>query len=82
METFLTTLLKKIVEHPESLTVTISQDDYSIILSVQADQSDCGRIIGKKGKTINAIRHLAYLWTRTNKQQEISHKRITIHLNP
>ncbi|HLD26520.1 MAG TPA: KH domain-containing protein [Patescibacteria group bacterium] len=82
MEAFLTTLLKKIVAHPQSLMVTLSQDDYSFILSVHSDESDYGRIIGKKGKTINALRHLTYLWTRRNKQSSESNKKITIHLNP
>ncbi len=82
MESFLSSVLKKIVAHPESLVITLSQDDYAIILSVQADESDCGRIIGKKGKTINAIRHLTYLWTRTTTQQDSAHKKIIIHLNP
>lgn len=82
MEEFLTKLLKKIVANPQGLVVTLSEDDYSFILSVQSDQADCGRIIGKRGKTINALRHLAYVWTHTKGAQTITHKKIVIHLNP
>lgn len=82
MEAFLTALLKKIVANPQALVVAVSEDDYSFILSVQSDQADCGRIIGKRGKTINAIRHLTYVWTHTKGSQTIGNKKIVIQLNP
>lgn len=82
METFLTILLKKIVANPQALAVTLSKDDYTLILSIQSDQADCGRIIGKRGKTINAIRHLVYVWAHTKDAQAIAHKKIVLRINP
>lgn len=82
MELFLTDLLKKIVEKPDACSVVLTEDDYALSLAISADQSDCGRIIGKKGKTINALRTLVYLYLTTHaaKDSAQQHKKIIMNI--
>lgn len=83
MDMFLADILKKIIEKPQELAVTLTQDEYSIVLTVIADPTDCGRIIGKKGKTINALRNLMYIWSHKKNDALLSrNKKIVIRINP
>lgn len=50
------TILKAVVSHPEALVINRSDDEDAIRLSVQVDPEDVGKVIGKQGRTINAIR--------------------------
>jgi hypothetical protein len=43
----------------DKVQVETQEDDKGLVIQVHCDKSDMGRIIGKKGKTIGAIRHLA-----------------------
>ncbi len=43
----------------DKVRIETEQDDKGLVIQVHCDQSDMGRIIGKNGKTIGAIRHLA-----------------------
>ena len=54
-------IAKKLVEHPEDVQVRCidAEDGQHYELRVHAE--DMGRIIGKQGRTINAIRTLAGL---------------------
>ena len=62
METFLTYLLSKIVEKPKAITVEKIEDEQSITVNVKLDQSDLAQVIGKKGRTIQALRTLLYTY--------------------
>ena len=56
MEELIYNILSEIVEHPEDIKIEkiIKNAREHYILTVHKD--DCGRVIGKKGATINAIR--------------------------
>ena len=43
----------------DKVQVETQEDEKGLVIQVHCDKSDMGRIIGKKGKTIGAIRHLA-----------------------
>ena len=49
-------LVKALVEHPEEVVVTPIEGEGTIVFEVQVNPEDAGKIIGKKGKTINALR--------------------------
>jgi predicted RNA-binding protein YlqC (UPF0109 family) len=49
-------LLKVLVEHPDEVIVTPIEGEGTIVFEVQVNQEDSGKIIGKKGRTINALR--------------------------
>lgn len=59
MKEFLVYIVKQIVDNPKEIEVEERTDEEGrIILKIKADKEDIGRIIGKKGKIIKAIRNL------------------------
>jgi len=61
MEKLLEYIAKSLVENPKAVKVTPSQSENLIILNLKVDPKDLGLIIGKRGKTIQAIRNLIRL---------------------
>ena len=49
-------LIKSLVDKPEAIKVTEVVSERSIVLEVSVAEDDIGRVIGKQGKTIGAIR--------------------------
>ncbi len=49
-------LVKALVEHPDEVVVTPIEGDSTVVFEVQVHADDTGKIIGKKGRTINALR--------------------------
>jgi hypothetical protein len=58
MERFLEYVVKGLVKNPEEVTITPVDRNGMTIYELRMDPSDVGRIIGKDGRTINAIRSL------------------------
>ena len=59
MKNFLEFLLLHLVTHPDAIEITQEdQDDYTEFI-VKVHPEDIGRIIGRQGRTIQAIRTLA-----------------------
>ena len=59
MKAFIEHTLQALVNHPEQVVVAEILGRQTIILEVRCHPEDMGRIIGKNGKTIAAIRALA-----------------------
>lgn len=51
-------LAKSLVEHPESVEVTERAGETGTIIELTVAKEDLGRVIGREGRTIKAIRHL------------------------
>lgn len=49
-------LVKALVEYPEEVVITPIEGDGTVVFEVQVNQEDSGKVIGKKGRTINALR--------------------------
>lgn len=59
MKDFLENLVKQIVDKPEAVTVEEGSDAYGTqVLAIKVDPSDMGKIIGKGGRIIKAVRDL------------------------
>jgi uncharacterized protein len=58
MQAFLEYLVKGLVQHPEAVTVTPVVKDAFTIYELRMHADDVGKIIGRQGMTINAIRSL------------------------
>lgn len=52
-------LVKNIIQFPEKLNVAVEEVDNKVSLKISVSQPDMGRLIGKEGRNINAIRTLA-----------------------
>ena len=58
MQSFLEYVVKGLVEQPEAVTVTPVERSGMTIYELRLHPEDVGRIIGRQGMTINAIRSL------------------------
>lgn len=58
MQSFLEFIVKGLVQHPDAVTVTPVERNGMTIYELRMNSSDVGRIIGRQGMTINAIRSL------------------------
>jgi uncharacterized protein len=59
MEELLRYILEEIVDNPKDINITTSENEYGhITLEVRVNPEDMGKIIGKNGKIISAIRKL------------------------
>ena len=73
-EKFLADLVKPLVVYPDEVMVKIfSEENDVIIIQIMVNEEDKGRVIGKNGRIINAIKTIAYASTSKNgKKIEIS----------
>ena len=58
MQAFLDFVVKGLVNHPEAVTVTPVEKKGLTVYELRLHQDDIGKVIGKQGMTINAIRAL------------------------
>jgi predicted RNA-binding protein YlqC (UPF0109 family) len=58
MQAFLEYVVKGLVQNPEEATVTPVEKNGMTVYELRMNPSDVGRIIGREGVTINAIRSL------------------------
>ncbi len=56
VQEMLTKLVKALVEHPDEVVVKPIEGDSTIVFEVEVNSEDTGKVIGKKGRTINALR--------------------------
>ncbi len=54
----LETILKSIVSNPEAVKIDRQIDERGVLLTVDVDPADMGHLIGRQGRTIQAIRTL------------------------
>ena len=58
MQAFLEYVVKGLVQHPEEVSVTPVERGGQTIFELRLNSTDAGRVIGRQGQTINAIRML------------------------
>ncbi len=68
-EAFLRYVLESIVDDPGSLVVTSKIDELGVLLTVQVSDNDMGKLIGKGGQTVKALRTLLRLLGSTGSQR-------------
>ncbi len=57
---FVEFIVANLVSQPEAVKIESSSDDEnSLAILISCDKNDMGRVIGKRGRTISAIRSLA-----------------------
>ena len=58
MQAFLEEVVKGLVNHPEGVNITEVNQERTTVYELRLDPSDVGRVIGRSGRTVNAIRTL------------------------
>ena len=59
MKEFIEFIAKQLVDNPDKVSVVeTTPDEHTIELNLKVDKSDLGKVIGKHGDTVNAMRTL------------------------
>ena len=56
MKAVLQEIVRDLVDNPSALSLTELSGTHTVIFELRCDKADVGKIIGKNGKTISAIR--------------------------
>jgi predicted RNA-binding protein YlqC (UPF0109 family) len=56
MDELLEFLAKTLVDHPEAVSVTKTNEDDALVLELSIAEDDAGQVIGRRGRTITALR--------------------------
>jgi len=51
-------IVKSLVDHPEDVRVTEVDGERTVIFELRCHREDLGKVIGKSGKTVGAVRTL------------------------
>jgi predicted RNA-binding protein YlqC (UPF0109 family) len=54
----ITLIAQALVDNPEQVSVNGIESDNTIVLELTVSKSDIGKVIGKEGRTVNAIRSI------------------------
>lgn len=58
---YLSSIVSGLVNRPEAVIIAETTDELGVLLTVSVDQADLGRIIGKGGDVIQAIRKVVHV---------------------
>jgi predicted RNA-binding protein YlqC (UPF0109 family) len=56
MKELVEVIAKALVDHPDEVVVTESQNEKAVVLSLRVAPADMGKVIGKQGRIAKAIR--------------------------
>jgi len=66
MEELLTYVARSLAEHPDQVSVTVTEGPEAIILELHVAEEDMGKVIGKQGRIAKAIRAVIKAATAKN----------------
>jgi hypothetical protein len=58
MKDLITEIVKALVDHPEEVSVSEVGGSHTTVLEVRVAKTDMGKVIGKQGRTAQAIRSI------------------------
>ena len=72
MKELVEVIAKSLVDAPEEVVVTETEDDKSIVIELHVAASDMGKVIGKQGRIAKAIRSVVKAASsKDNKKVEV-----------
>lgn len=74
-ELYLKSILEPLIAHPEDLRITRSVDEMGVLLKIDLNREDMGKVIGRSGETAKAIRLILRVFGGSN------NKRINMKIN-
>ena len=66
MQELLTFVAQSLVDHPEQVTVHVTEGPEAVILELNVAEDDMGKVIGKQGRIAKAIRSVIKAATAKN----------------
>lgn len=61
MKEFIEYLVKNLVDNPTNVDVRCIEAEKGIVVEVRVDPADVGKVVGRKGMTIKALRTIAMM---------------------
>jgi hypothetical protein len=58
MKELLTGIIKAIVDKPDEVDISLTESENTVIYELRLGDGDVGKVIGKKGRNVTAIRTL------------------------
>ena len=58
--------IKKIVDKPKEVEVDVSVSTKTIIVQIKVARDECGKVIGKHGRTVDALKTICLAIKNTN----------------
>jgi predicted RNA-binding protein YlqC (UPF0109 family) len=58
MQELITFIAKSLVDNPDDVQVTVTEEDDTILVDLAVAKEDLGKVIGKQGRTARAMRSL------------------------
>jgi predicted RNA-binding protein YlqC (UPF0109 family) len=58
MKEFVEYIAKRLVDHPDQVSLEQEEKENSIVVRLKVDQQDVGKVIGRKGRTAQSLRTL------------------------
>ncbi|MEL7431468.1 MAG: KH domain-containing protein [Chlamydiota bacterium] len=59
MKDFIEYLIKNIVNQPDSVKITVKEENKKSLVEIRVAPEDVGKIVGKKGRVIHSLRTIA-----------------------
>jgi hypothetical protein len=59
LKNYLESTIKMIVDNPNDVKLEVSTSTKTILIQIKANKTDFGKIIGRKGKTIESLKTIA-----------------------
>ncbi len=60
MKELLESMVKSIVDKPDEVEVSVTEGEDTLVYELRLGDGDLGKVIGKRGKNINAIRTIIF----------------------
>ena len=58
--------IRKIVDKPEEVRIDVSVSTKTVIVQIKVAENECGKVIGKHGRNINALKTICLAIKNTN----------------
>jgi predicted RNA-binding protein YlqC (UPF0109 family) len=58
MQELITFIARSLVDNPDDVQVTVTEEDDTILVDLAVAKEDLGKVIGKQGRTARAMRSL------------------------
>lgn len=60
MKELIETIVKPLVDFPDEVIVTVTEEDNRVTYLLSVNENDIGKVIGKQGRVAKAIRTIVY----------------------
>lgn len=70
MKALIETIVTSLVDHPEDIVITETEEETKIVYHLSVHSEDVGKVIGKNGRIAKALRTVVYA-AKTNSNKRV-----------